>query len=470
MLFSLNHFPHAPALRTESDDWSYARLSRAAEEIAHAIGGRTLVFLLCRNRAESIAGYVACINYGMVPVMVDGELDGELLHHLAEVYQPSHFWLPQGRKGEFPLCREAFSLGDYCLLAAEQESSYPLHKELALLMTTSGSTGSPKFVRLSYENLRANTASIVEYLGIDEQERSITSLPMHYVYGLSIINTHLAAGASLVVTEKTMFQKEFWQLFREKKVTNFGGVPYTFEMLKRLRFPRMELPHLRTITQAGGKLDPELHREFAEYAERQGKKFVVMYGAAEATARMGYLPSRQSLRKVGSMGIAIPGGRFELVDEERHVIKAADTPGELMYYGANVMMGYAESGADLAKGDEMGGCLPTGDVAIRDKEGFYTIVGRKKRFLKMFGKRTNLGEVEHLLRQHFGLTEAACGGADDHLHVFLTDPEAAEGAVPYLSKKLGLHPSAISVTCLEEIPKNASGKTLYRELVKYYDL
>ncbi len=469
MLFSIHH-PGAAAFLTEEGEWSYGRLSEASERIADAIGGRSLIFLLCTNTPASIAGYVACMNHGIVPAMVDAELDSGLLESLLAIYHPSFLWMPEERAQEFPQFRVRLSMDGYVLLETGEENPFPLHEDLALLMTTSGSTGSPKFVRLSYDNLRANTESIIGYLGIDAKERSITNLPMHYVYGLSILNTHLSTGASLVVTERTLFQKEFWQLFREKEVTNFGGVPYTFEMLNRLRFFRMDLPHLRTITQAGGKLDPELHRAFAEYAEAQGKDFVVMYGAAEATARMGYLPPADSLRKCGSMGIAIPGGRFELVGEDGAVIDDAGTPGELVYYGANVMMGYAESGEDLAKGDEMGGRLPTGDLARRDGEGFYTIVGRKKRFLKMFGKRTNLEEVEHLLRQHFSLSEVACGGVDDRLFVFLTE-ESVEGEVPpYLSAKLGLHPTALRVRCLEELPKNASGKTLYRELERYYDL
>lgn len=360
-------------------------------------------------------------------------------------------------------------MGGYVLLNGREPQASTLHDDLALLMTTSGSTGSPKFVRLSYENIRANTESIIEYLGIDEHERAITNLPMHYVYGLSIINTHLYAGASIVVTDKTLFQKEFWQLFKEKEVTSFGGVPYTFEMLERLRFFRMKLPSLHTITQAGGKLDPELHQKFARYAVEQGKRFFVMYGASEATARMGYLPAEESLRKCGSMGLAIPGGSFELKDDEGKVVEATDRMGELVYHGANVMMGYAESGVDLAKGDEMQGTLSTGDLAKRDQEGFYTIVGRKKRFLKMFGKRTNLEEVEHLLRQHFGIADVACGGVDDHLYVFLVDGSIEKEIMPYLSSKLGLHASGFKVKLLEEIPKNASGKTLYRELKKYYE-
>ena len=458
------------ALCTESEDWTYGRLQETAESIAGAVGERGLMFLLCTNTSEAIAGYLACMNHGIVPAMIDGALDGGLLQRLVEAYRPSWLWVPSSRREEFPWGKERFSLEGYVLLKMGEAHPYPLHEDLAILMTTSGSTGSPKFVRLSYENLRANTASIIEYLGMNEKDRSVTSLPMHYVYGLSIINTHLMVGASLVVTEKTLFDKGFWQLFREKKVTNFGGVPYTYAMLQRLRFFRMDLPDLDTLTQAGGKLDPELHRKFAEYAEAQGKRFFVMYGAAEATARMGYLPPKDSLRKWGSMGIAIPGGRFELADEDGKEITGADTVGELLYHGSNVMMGYAEGGEDLAKGDELRGTLATGDLAKRDEEGFYTIVGRKKRFLKMFGKRTNLEEVEHLLRQHLGVLDVACGGVDDRLFVFLTEESSKEKAVTYLSKTLGIHPMALRVEILAEIPKNPSGKTLYRELERYYDL
>ncbi len=457
-------------IQNEDSSFDYEKFFIISKKIVSEIEGRTLVFLFCRNRLESIMGYVNFINHGIVPVMIDADLDNKLLKKLLNIYRPSFLWLPDDCRKDFLEYRIVFSLGRYVLLSTGEEHPYPLHKDLAILMTTSGSTGSPKFVRLSYENIRVNTESIIDYLNIDENERSITNLPMHYVYGLSIINTHLYAGASLVVTDKTMFQKEFWQLFKEKEVTNFGGVPYTFEMLNRLRFFRMDLPSLRTITQAGGKLDPELHKKFAEYAEKQGKRFFVMYGAAEATARMGYLPPEDSLRKSGSMGIAIPGGRFELVDENRNVIDSADTPGELVYYGPNVMMGYAECGEDLAKGDEMQGTLRTGDLAVKDDEGFYTIVGRKKRFLKMFGKRTNLQEVEHIIRQHFNLSDVACGGIDDRLFVFVTENSVVDEIIPYLSTKLGLHPTAFRVKRLEDIPKNASGKTLYRELEQYYDL
>ena len=469
-MWDFSQFPERTALICEQKCLSYRELAEISTEIASAIPSRAPVFLLARNSLAAIAGYVGFVQNGIVPVMIDTAIDAGLLTALCVAYRPCYAWVPAERVEEFQPSLEILRHDEYVLLDLEEKSPYPLHEDLALLMTTSGSTGSPKLVRQSYDNLKANTESIVKYLKLNEDERAVTNLPLHYVYGLSILNTHLAVGASVVVTEKTLFDRSFWQLVREQEVTSLSGVPYTYAMLKRLRFFRMDLPALRMLTQAGGKLDPELHNEFAAYADAHGKKFVVMYGAAEATARMGYLPPQDALEKVGAMGIAIPGGRFALVDEAGEEITAADTVGELVYYGANVTLGYAESGADLVRGDERHGRYETGDLAQRDADGYYTIVGRKRRFLKMFGKRTNLQEVEHILRQYFGEVEVACAGVDDHLHVFVTQEELVPEIVPFLSAKLGLHHSAFTARCIAEIPKNASGKTVYRDLEQYYDV
>ncbi len=469
-MWDFSQFPERTALICEQKCLSYRELAEISTEIASAIPSRVPVFLLARNSPAAIAGYVGFVQNGIVPVMIDAALDAGLLTALRAAYCPSYAWIPAERAEEFQPSRTVLRRDEYVLLDLAEKNPFPLHDDLAILMTTSGSTGSPKLVRQSYDNLKANTESIVKYLKLNEDERAVTNLPLHYVYGLSVLNTHLAVGASVVVTEKTLFDRSFWQLVREQEVTSLSGVPYTYAMLKRLRFFRMDLPALRTLTQAGGKLDPELHNEFAAYADAHGKKFVVMYGAAEATARMGYLPPQDALEKVGAMGVAIPGGRFALVDEAGEEITAADTVGELVYYGANVTLGYAESGADLVRGDERHGRYETGDLAQRDADGYYTIVGRKRRFLKMFGKRTNLQEVEHILRQYFGEVEVACAGVDDHLHVFVTQEELVPEIVPFLSAKLGLHHTALTAKCIAEIPKNASGKTVYRELEQYYDV
>ena len=461
-MFGLKNFENNIALITETEEVGYGDFFALSNKIGDAVGRRCLVFLLAKNSVASIAGYVGFLNKKIVPVMIDAELNISAVKNLVEIYRPEFIFLPQSLQENFSFS-EVLKVGDYVLLSTNEKNPFPLNDELALLMTTSGSTGSPKFVRQSYKNILANTKSIVEYLQLDETERAITNLPMSYVYGLSIINTHIFCGASIVVTEKNLFQKEFWQLVKEKSVTNFNGVPYTFEMLNRLRFFRMDLPALKKITQAGGKLDSELHLKFAEFAEKTGKKFFVMYGAAEATARMGYLPPEKSLQKVGAMGIAIPNGKFELIDGEGKIITESEKVGELIYYGENVSLGYAERGEDLIKGDERHGRLETGDLAKVDAEGFYTIVGRKKRFLKMFGKRINLQEVEHILRQKFDI-EVACTGIDDKMKIFITEEKFVKDIAPFLSEKLNLHPSAFKVKCIKEIPKNSSGKIIYSEL------
>ena len=277
------------------------------------------------------------------------------------------------------------------------------------------------------------------------------------------------AGARVILSPYTVLQRDFWTLFQDQGATSFGGIPYTYEMLEKLRFFSRNLPSLRTMTQAGGKLLPSLHKKFAEYAAREGKKFVVMYGQAEATARMAYLPADKSLEKCGAMGIAIPGGNFHLIDEDGLEITKPGVVGELLYEGKNVTLGYAQGGEDLIKGDERGGCLYTGDMAMRDEDGFFTIVGRKKRFLKIFGNRVGLDETERLIKAHFHEFECACTGKDDAMYVFITDKHRIDDVKKMLSAKTRLHPSAFHVEYIEEIPKSDAGKTLYAILSKYYD-
>jgi acyl-coenzyme A synthetase/AMP-(fatty) acid ligase len=223
------------------------------------------------------------------------------------------------------------------------------------------------------------------------------------------------------------------------------------------------------MTQAGGKLSPDLHKKIAEFAQASGREFFVMYGQTEATARMSYLPSEKSLEKYGSMGIAIPGGEFELIDENGEIIEENETVGELVYKGDNVALGYAECGADLSKGDEFSGVLITGDMAKRDSDGYYYITGRKKRFLKLFGSRINLDETERLLDSRFKDIDCACGGIDDKMTVFLTDSDKAAQVIDFLVEKTGFHHTAFTAVVVERLPRNEAGKILYSELNELVD-
>lgn len=467
-MWDLERFSGNTALIDDSGTaLTYGQLKTESEKIAEAAGGRCLVFSLCENTLGSVLGYVGFLNGRIVPLLLSAHMDRELLRQLLGIYLPEYVWLPAGMAAEFPEHIPVYESFDYVLLRTGFAGGYPLHEDLCLLLTTSGSTGSPKLVRQSYANVLENAKAISQYLELDETERPITTLPMNYTYGLSILNSHLLVGASLLLTEKGLMQKEFWRFFKDAGATSFGGVPYTYEMLDKLRFWRMELPTLRTMTQAGGKLSMELHRKFAGEAQKAGKRFVVMYGQCEATARMGYLPPERAVEKCGSMGIAIPGGKFRLMGEDGAWITAPGVTGELIYEGPNVTMGYAERGEDLVKGDERHGRLETGDMARFDEDGYYYIVGRKKRFLKIFGNRVNLDDIDRMVRAQFGV-DCASTGRDDKLCLFLTEEAAVDPARQFLSEKTGLNQAAFQVLAVPQIPRNDAGKILYGELEAYW--
>lgn len=447
----------------EGETITYQELEKFSEKVAQFVPERKLVFSLCRNGIGSLAGYVSFLNNKIVPLLLADSLNKELLDNLFATYQPEYVWAPE--EYVFDNWKCIYKEYKYCLYKTDMLSP-PLYEELALLLTTSGSTGSPKLVRQSYKNILANTKSIIQYLNITETERPITTLPMNYTYGLSIVNTHLYAGAKILLTDRAILQKEFWEFFVSAEATSFGGVPYTYEMLNRIRFFEKKLLSLKTMTQAGGKLTPELHKKFAEYAAATGKSFVVMYGQTEATARMAYLPAEKSIEKYGSMGIAIPGGTFELVDVDNKEIEQSNVVGELVYKGDNVTLGYAQCGKDLENGDERNGILFTGDMAKRDAQGYYYIVGRKKRFLKIFGNRVNLDELEQILKTHDTELDCACTGVDDRLCIYLANAkeECFDEIKEFLMEKTGLNKSTFRLKNIDKIPKNDSGKTLYSDL------
>jgi len=447
----------------ENDSYSYKQIFEISNYIYSYINKRTLVFCLCDNRIGSICGYLSFIANGVVPLMLDSSLNNDLLKELIQVYQPEYLWIPNEQLVDFAAFDVLCSVHEYSLIKIDLGYDYKLHNDLALLLTTSGSTGSPKLVRLSYENIQANAESIAAYLQLSADERPITSLPMHYSYGLSVINSHFISGATILLTDKSIAQKEFWEFAREQKATSMAGVPYTYEMLKRLRFFRMSLPDMKVLTQAGGKLSSNLVQEYVDNAKLSDKKFVVMYGQTEATARMSYLPFESASDKAGSIGIAIPGGTFKLIDDSGCEITESDKDGELIYSGRNVSLGYADCKEDLIKGDENNGKLYTGDIARRDADGFYYITGRKKRFVKVYGNRVNLDAAEQIVK--VVTASCACVGIDDKMLIYITDSSKSDQIRNLLSEKTGLNSRAFEVRVIEEIPKNTSGKVLYSNLL-----
>jgi acyl-CoA synthetase (AMP-forming)/AMP-acid ligase II len=447
---SLNTHHDNPALLTRAGVVTYRQLAGMAAEVAERLGEtRRLVFLESANTPEVVATYLGCL-IGGHPVHLFGAQDQAKVARLVDIYRPNRVF---ASKGGVPT------------LESSHDLSIDLHPALRVLLATSGSTGSPKLVKLSEQNINSNASSIAQYLDLNDTERALTSLKFNYSYGMSIVNSHIASGGALVLTEHSVVDSEFWELYHRAEATSFAGVPYTFETLKKMGEQVFRSPHLRYVTQAGGRLSPDLVRHYAAMGEASGWRFYVMYGQTEASPRISYLPPEHASRYPDCIGIAIPGGQILLLDEKGSQIESADSPGELAYVGPNVMMGYAEGVADLST-DQTPPMLKTGDVACRNSAGLFYITGRSSRFVKPFGIRVNLDDVEAQVRKW--APDAACAGTDEKIIVALVEPEQpmdAESRIATLSALYGLPAFVFQILALEQIPRLPSGKPDYRTIV-----
>jgi len=458
--------PSKTAIKDDSGhSLSYGELCRAIEDFRTLELPRCVVFCLCENSAGSLLGYLAFENNGQVPLLLSAKLDQELRDNLYQTYRPSYYWVPEEKAVEIdgePL----LSLCGYVLLKTEN-NPYPLHENLSMLLTTSGSTGSPKLVRHKYGNLEANAENVARVFGWREDEIGICDLPMNYTMGLNVINSHLFAGATVLMVKANLMDPDFWTFIRENRGTSFCGVPFSYEIMRRVGFDKMELPDLYTLAEGGGKLTDKMFRWVATYAKNTGKRFCATFGTSETSARMAFLDPDQALERIGSIGKAIPNGELFLVDEMTE--EDGCVTGELGYRGPNVTMGYALSREDLQQGDVFHGEYHTGDIARRDRDGFYYIIGRKGRFLKLFGLRVSLDETERILKTRFPDAEFVCMGDDKRMKIFTTDRTLRDSIIPFISKKTNLHNSAFIVYVVDEIPRNEYGKIRFSELEQTVD-
>jgi acyl-coenzyme A synthetase/AMP-(fatty) acid ligase len=432
---------------------TYGDICDFSIEFAKHISRRALIFLLSENRIGALLCYIAALSNRIVPLIISATTEETLFRHLYDVYQPEYLWLPQTKVGDQDIL---FSAWDYCLVKTEHKHS-PMYEELSLLLPTSGSTGSPKLVRHSYRNIEANADNVRRLFNLDGSEKAMAILPMHYTMGLSVITSHLLAGATLLLSNRSLLDKEFWSMLRE--ATSFTGVPYSYEILTKMRFTRMDLPNLKVISQGGGKLTESMWNGLAQYAHDKGKSFIATYGQSECTARMAYLPAEKALEKVCSIGIAEPGGQLSIIDADGNESFEGEAQGELVYRGENVTLGYANNREDLIKGDENYGIMRTGDLARRDADGFYFIVGRMKRFLKIYGLRIGLDEIERLIKEKYK-SDCYCKGDDEKLIVLVTDTNLQDVLPAYIEEKTHLFHQRIEVHVVKEIVRNESGKII----------
>lgn len=441
--------PNLALVTEDGTQLTYAALAQAADDVAQALrGAPALVMVEAANQLECVLAYLGCLRKRFPVLLVEpGSIQRDT--RIVDTFRPAYIF------------RRLFA-GGWAFEAFEQQPA-PVHPDLGVLLSTSGTTGSPKLVRLSRDNIAASAAAIVEHLGIRPTDRALTTLPLYYSYGMSVLNSHLQAGACVLLTADSVGSENLWQRAEREGATCLAGVPFTFDILERVGFRSRRYAALRYLTQAGGRMASERVRLYADWAEAQGKQFFVMYGQTEASPRMSFVPPDLLRFNPDSIGQPVPGGCFELWDTEGKLLENASDVGELVYRGPNVMMGYAEAKEDLAQG-KLVNELRTGDLARRKSNGLYVIVGRKSRFSKLLGVRISLDELERWLERQ-GM-HGVIAGDDELLGVAVSGHVIAQDLKRDLIKRFGLAEQAVEVLVLESLPTLVNGKADYKGILR----
>ena len=425
---------------------------------------RKLIICKLTNDPDCLALYFSLLASGAIPLLVSADINEDEYLKLLNAYCPAAELIQKVEKNSATDQFTHSSIKNFTVKTINSDPfNYPIDDELALLLPTSGSTGSAKYVRVSHENIISNTDAISAYLQIKESDTVITTLPPNYSYGASVLHTHFSRGSSIVVTKSSLIEKEFWKLLNEHKVTTFNGVPFHYEMLMRLKFDKKYLPNLRVLTQAGGHLKSELKGYFIDYCIANNKSFYVMYGQTEASPRISYITFPDLLDATDSIGSGIDNCKLFLVNENNEEIFKSNTVGELNLMGKNITMGYSHTFKDLAESNEFKGLLKTGDLAYYDEKNRFYIVGRMSRFVKIVGKRINLDDLQNIINE-LGY-ENVCTGNDSFIKIGCTkiSPDNQINLIRTLMQKINIPKNAIKIFQIDVIERKLSGKVAYEE-------
>lgn len=453
-------------INNKNNEIRYLEILKLNKEIINFIKKKSLIFIISENTIGSLMGYASLTMLDSLLVPVSHDITYDNFEILRKKYKPQYLWCEESflNKKIKNFFSPVFKYKDYRLYKAKIKKNLIIDKQLKFLLSTSGSLGEPKCVKLSFENIKNNSNAIDKYLKINKLDRTITTLPWNYSYGLSIINTHLNKGASLVVTKKTLFDKEFWELYDKSKITNFNGVPFTFEILKKIKLERLFNSKIRFITQAGGKMNSILSNEIVKLCIENKILFYSMYGQTEASPRMSYVEKTFKRTKSSCIGKPINGGKFYLVDEKNKKIKKPQTSGELIYKGKNVFIGYSENYKDLKKSCLKNYTLKTGDLAKFDFEGNYYLVGRKSRFVKIFGIRISLETIEEKLK--LNNIDCAAITKDENLFIFIEKINKQKKMQQIISKIIKITINDFCLKYISSFPRNENNKISYKTLIK----
>jgi acyl-CoA synthetase (AMP-forming)/AMP-acid ligase II len=417
-----------------------------------------------------LIGLLAAAAAGHATALIDPAAPEDVLKSLIEAYQPELI-LGSRDLGEklravagaaAPLDWAESRAGAVEWIATKAgRPSVEIYPPLGLLLSTSGTTGSRKYVRLSRDAVVANARQIAGALAIDQTSVGVAHLPLHYSYGLSIVTSHLMAGGRICLVNDSITSQSFWSKIGNAGGSHFPGVPFHYAALARLG-SGLAPDSIKVFTQAGGALDLRVQKKIHEWAAQRGGRFFVMYGQTEASPRMTTLQHADFATKFGSVGAALAGGRLSIVDDKGSPLPA-DTIGTVVYEGPNVMLGYAMSRADLGKGDEMKGRLETGDLGRLDADGFLYLTGRTKRFAKIAGYRLGLDEIEQELNP---VCPVACLDLGEKIVVAHEQESetALKSRIRELADTYKVPSSSFALRKIAQIPRAASGKIDYARL------
>jgi acyl-CoA synthetase (AMP-forming)/AMP-acid ligase II len=462
MIFNLEKHGESTALVTpEMDEISYQDLvSKINKFSSNLEPEKHIALCIATSCPEFIVSYLGFLNSGIVPLLLYERLNNYLLKKYIETYTPKYLWLPKNITLNDSEYRVQIESKNSQLYKRKTKFSLDIHTDLATLATTSGSTGSKKLVRQTRQNLESNAHGIKNALQLQKSLSTITTLPLNYTFGISIIHSHFLAGATIHLTNFSIAQKQFWELVKESDIGIIYGVPVTFDIFRKLKIDKLELPKLKAFAQAGGKLTQNTREYILRYCQQNYKSFHIMYGQAEATTRISSFDLVKKPEKFESVG-------KPLMDCHLSVSKSSEvaSKSEVIFYGPNVCMGYANTRRDLNLGDQWNGELRTGDLGYLDNDGYLYITGRLKRMIKIFGHSVSLDQLEETLQKEFGIN-IACLQKNDVLLVFTERPASKAQIVSAISSRTGLSSSEFKIAEISTLPRTDTGKKNYLELEK----
>jgi acyl-CoA synthetase (AMP-forming)/AMP-acid ligase II len=444
------------------------RVGEAASAIRRTCGSDAIVACEPSRTVADVVWYLGAMASGNAVLLVDPNASPVRKEQLYARFRPR--LRPAGPAVAGP------AVAGQAQLIASGATPAP-HLELALLLSTSGSTASPKLVRLSKDAVTSNAVAIADALAIEPTERAVANLPLTSAYGLSILHSHLAAGATTVLVGRSIAERGFWECVREFRCSSIPGVPAMYQALVRLRLLD-RLGPVRTLTQAGGRLDDATASELRAHARSSGRQVVVMYGLTEATARVTVLPPSEFEGRPGSVGRPIQGKLWIAPDNDPipdgsipdgsipdgTIPDGTEGLGEIGYEGRNVMLGYATKAEDIAAPDELGARLMTGDIGRLDSDGYLYVAGRRSRYAKVDGNRLNLDEVETAIAR-FGAIRAV--EIDGTVALACARDDIDPGLVGEVMADLfGLPRRSWLMRQVEAIPLTGNGKVDYAALTR----